>query len=305
MNIIAGFYQSGFKGWLGKAKAEKEWEILKDSPSFVNFEIKNFQGSRRIMLHDVVRKVLGRDIENVAQQVGDCVSWGARNAVEYLMCSEILMLGDREKYRPVFAPYLYGTGRVQVGGGQLRGDGSLGSWMAEAIVKYGVLASDEEGVPQYSGSIARQWGAPPGPPNKFLEIGKKHPVKSAARIKSWDELVTALCNGYPCTVASNQGFEMEPRSDGFHAPSGQWAHQMAIVGVDAEVTDEYGLIRNSWGDVHGHLKDFNTGEDIPVGCLRVRRKTIEKMITSGEVFAFSSFEGFPEQDLPRAMFKFI
>jgi len=305
MSIIAGFYQSGVKGWLGKAKADKEWEVLKDSPSFVTFGITNFQGSRRIMLHEVVRKVLGRDIENIPQQVGDCVSWGARNAIEHLMCTEILMLGDREKYRPVFPPYLYGTGRIQIGGGQIRGDGSLGSWMAEAVVKFGVLSSDEQGVPSYSGQIARKWGAQPGPPAQFLEIGKKHPVKSAAKINNWDDLVTALCNGYPCTVASNQGFEMEARSDGFHAPSGQWGHQMCIVGIDAEVSDPYAIVRNSWGDVHGHLKDFVSGEALPVGVLRVRRKTIERMIDAGEVFAYSSFEGFPEQAIARELFSFI
>jgi intein/homing endonuclease len=225
--MIAGFYQSGMKGWLGKVAAKKAWTQLQTSNTFKPV-CNNIQGSRRMMLFDVVRKVLGKDTQNYEQQIGDCVSFGMKNAIEYLMCSEILMLGDREKFRPIFPPYLYGTGRVQVGGGQINGDGSLGSWMAEAVVKYGTIASDEEGCPNYSGSIARQWGRS-GPPSQFITIGKTHPVKSAALISSWDQLVTAICNGYPCTVASNQGFNMFASRDGYHAPSGSWAHQMCLL----------------------------------------------------------------------------
>jgi hypothetical protein len=303
--MIAGFYSTGFKGWLGKAAATKAWGELKDSPSFVQFNLNVVQGDRRLMLWDVVRKVLGKDTENYAQQVGDCVSFGAKNAIEYLQCSEILMGGDREKFKPIYPPYLYGTGRVFIGGGQLRGDGSLGSWMADAVIKYGTIPSDAEGCPAYSGSQARRWGAPPGPPKEFVEVGKIHLVRSAAKINSWDELVTAICNGYPCTVASSQGFNMEPSRDGFHAPSGSWAHQMCIVGVDGEASDPYAVILNSWGDAHGRLKDFVSNEDMPIGVLRVRKRTIERMIAAGETFAFSNFEGFPEQPIAKELFKLI
>jgi hypothetical protein len=301
--MIAGFYQSGMKGWLGTVAAKKAWAVLKDSPSFVKFNLST--GSKRMMLFDVVRKVLGQDTENYAQQIGDCVSFGAKNAIEYLMCTEVLMLGDREKFKPIFPPYLYGTGRVFVGGGQINGDGSLGSWMAEAVIKYGAIPSDTEGCPAYSGSIARQWGAPPGPAQKFVDVGKLHPVKSAALISNWNELVEAICNGYPCTVASNQGFNMEASRDGFHAPSGSWGHQMCIIGVDDEASDPYAIVLNNWGDVHGRLKDFNTNEDLPIGVLRVRKRTIERMIDAGETFAFSNFEGFPEQPIAKELFKLI
>lgn len=454
--MIAGFYNSGMKGWLGKAAAKKAWSQLKDSPSFVKFNLSKTQSSRRLMLWDVVRKVIGKDTLNYAQQVGDCfventkvlmsngeekniqdivvgdevishlgnkrkvtntikkqfsgnlmticvkgfprpitgtedhqfikipyknhryehdnpewtslkflsvkdrvlmpyglqqndenslglaakilskdicytenttvyclevendhsfiangfavhncVSFGAKNAIEYLICTEMLMKGDRETFKPIFPPYLYGTGRVFVGRGQINGDGSLGSWMADAVVQYGTIPSDVEGCPAYSGSIAREWGARPGPPTKFVEIGKNHLVKSAAKINSWDELVTAICNGYPCTVASNQGFNMEPSRDGFHAPSGTWAHQMCIIGIDDESSDPYAVILNSWGDAHSRLKDFETNEDLPIGVLRVRKRTIERMIDAEETFAYSNFDGFPDRQIEKELFKLI
>ncbi len=306
---IATAYSQGLvKGWddklgpeLFKVVGNKPW-IRQLDPAMISRA-----AGKKAFLYRVVRKVLGQDTKNYPQQIGDCVSFGAKNAIEYLICCEKLMKGDREKFRYIFPPYLYGTGRVQIGGGELgNSDGSMGSWMAEAVIKYGAIAADEEGVPAYAGSVAKEWGRKPGPPEKYLTIGKTHPVKSAAQIKSWEELVAAIVNGYPCPVASNQGFKMEPDSDGFHKASGSWAHQLCIVGVDDEHTKPYALILNSWGDSHGHLKAFDeTSEDLPVGYLRAAKSTVERMINAGETFAYSNFDGFPEQDLDEALFKIV
>jgi hypothetical protein len=78
-----------------------------------------------------------------------------------------------------------------------------------------------------------------------------------------------------------------------------------IVGVDDESTDPYAIILNSWGDAHGRLKDFNTNEDLPIGVLRVRKRTIQNIINAGETFAYSNFEGFPEQPIEKELFKLI
>lgn len=264
---------------------------------------------RKAFLYQVCRTLLGQDTRNYPQQIGDCVSFGAKNAIEYLICCEKLLKGDMEKFRPIFPPYLYGIGRVYIGKGRLgNGDGSLGSWMAEAVIKYGTIPADEEGLPAYSGSIAKQWGAPNG--SRYLDnwknLGQQHLVKSAARINNWGELVAAIVNGYPCTVASNQGFNMEASSDGFHRASGSWAHQMCIVGVDDEYSEPYAIILNSWGDVHGRLKSFvDPNENLPVGVLRVKRRTIESMINAGETFAYSQFDGFPEQGIDESLFKIV
>ncbi len=307
---IADLYQRNqVGGWLGEDIAKSQWNLLKSSPTFKKLSL-SVRGSRRMMLYDVTRKVIGEDTRNYAQEIGDCVSFGAKNAIEYLICCEKLLKGDFEQFRPIFPPYLYGTGRIYVGGGQLGNeDGSLGSWMAEAVVKYGVLAADEANVPKYNGSVAKTWGGRSGRSylDKFVDIAKIHPVRSAAQIESWDDLVNAICNGYPCTVASNQGFDMEAGSDGFHDARGSWAHQMCIVGVDDEYSQPHAIILNSWGDSHGRLKDFTTGENLPVGVLRVRKSAIESMIRAGETFAFSNFEGFPDQEvkLQKEMFKLI
>jgi len=279
---------------------------------------------RKMFLYQVVRKILGQDTKNYPQEIGDCVSFGAKNGTEYLTCTQIASVaqslyesgGDyqsylanaRIKFRSIFPPWFYGTGRVYVGGGRLGNeDGSLGSWMAAAVQKYGALFSDDSNVPAYSGRIAKAWGDP-NPRNdldNFKDVAKQYLVKGAALIRSWDDLVAALCNGYPCPTASNIGYGMEPGRDGFHVQNTQWGHQMCFIGADDNDKDPYALIVNSWGDVHGHLKDFESGEDLPVGVLRVRRRDAEKHIQAQETFAYSAFDGFPEQGLDKALFMLV
>lgn len=316
MSNIANLYNNGgLTGWAGKDNpqfVEDQFNLIKDDGSFKPLKIvgasRDTKG-KKLMLYEVVRKVLGKDTENYPQEIGDCVSFGAKNAIEYLMATERLMLGDREEWNPVFPPYLYGSGRVFVGKGQLDGsDGSLGSWMADAVIKYGVLRSNFNNVPAYSGRIASKWGDRPGPPTDFVNEAKLHPVKSAALIKNWDDLRDAIVNGYPCTTASDIGYSMEPSSDGFHRQTDSWGHQMCIIGVDdgyKNGSDPYAIILNSWGDAHGDLKDFDTGEKLPIGVLRVRRKDIEKHIRQQETFAYSNFEGFKEQLIDKKLFMLI
>jgi len=303
---------SKLNGWAGKdnpSLVESEFNLIKDGGSFRDFNVygksQDTKG-KKMMLYEVVRKVLGKDTPNYGQEIGDCVSFGAKNAVEYLMATEKLMKGDNEKFEFVFPPYLYGTGRVLIGRGRLNGeDGSLGSWMADAVIKYGVLRSSFDGLPKYAGSVAKKWGDTPGPDKKFIEEGTKHPVKSAAQIKSWDQLVEAIVNGYPCTTASDVGYTMTPANDGFHRQTDNWGHQMCFVGVDDRANDPYAIIVNSWGDAHGELKDFDTGEALPIGTLRVRKKDAEKHIRQGETFAYSNFDGFPEQLIDKKLFMLI
>lgn len=316
MSNIHELYADGsVNGWLGKDNPEfvKEQFALISSEGYIAPTLKIMQqtietAGRKTMLYDVVRKVLGKCPVNINQEIGDCVSWGAKHASEYLQCVQILN-GSTEKFRLVFSPYYYGTGRNYVGKNQIGWqDGSSGSWMAKAVQLYGTLFCDDEGVPDYSGQIAKRWGDSNSRDDldKFVQVGQKRLVKGAALIQSWEDLVAAITNGYPCTVASDVGYEMNARSDGFHHRRGQWGHQMCFIGVDETYTEPYAIILNSWGeDAMGHLKDFQNGEDLPGGVLRVRKADAMAHIKQGETFAYSQFEGFVEQDIEKALFKFV
>lgn len=284
-------------GWAGEATANREWERLAAGfPEFLIAGATRGTAGQTARLWELVRRVLGKDTPNVPQKTGDCVSFGAKNAIEYVACVEIVR-GDLEEFRSVFPPYLYATGRVLVGRNRLAGRaGSLGSWMAQAVVEHGVLRSDLPGVPAYSRQVADRWGDGDGF-RAFLNEGRQHPIRSAARITSWDALVAAVVNGYPCTIASNAGFTMQAASDGFHHRRGTWPHQMCVVAINDDARRPWVGLLNSWGDAHGRLTDFETGEPWPAGTLRITRDAMESMLRSGECFAYSQFEGFPQQDL--------
>jgi hypothetical protein len=83
---------------------------------------------------------------------------------------------------------------------------------------------------------------------------------------------------------------------------------MCVIGIDdgyKNGSDPYAIILNSWGDCHGNLKDFDTGDSLPVGVLRVRRKDMEKHIRQQETFAYSNFDGFKEQLIDKKLFMLI
>ena len=176
--------------------------------------------------------------------------------------------------------------------------------MATAVMKYGTLFSDEPGCPEYSANVAKEFGAKRSTLDKWKPIAINYLVKSASKVTTYEELCAGLANGYPATVASNQGFEMMANVKGFHEGSGSWAHQLSIVGYGTK-PEPYCLVRNSWADSHGRLKDFETGEELPMGYLRVRKTWIQRMIDQGETFLFSQYDGFPRQRIDKALLNLI
>jgi hypothetical protein len=234
--------------------------------------------------------------------VHNCVSFGAKNAIEYVQFLPMAN-GERLNWTMAFPPYLWGCGRIFIGKNQLgRQDGSVGVWQAKACEQYGMIAKDAPGVPQYSGSVARQWGNRPGPEDKWVTLGKEHLIKTTALITTWEDFVQAIMNGYPVTVASNVGYTMSVQRDGFHHRQGSWGHQMCFIGVDDDPSDPYACLLNSWGDIFGEVKDFKTGEIWPKGTLRVRKRDVLAQLSEGDSFAYSSFVGFPAQELTRDEF---
>ena len=278
-------------GWAGEAWANAATAELKHT--FVDVDVVGAGPTPdSVAMWAVVRKVFGRDPKNIAQQAGDCVGWGARNACQALAAIEITS-GDPEEFHLLCPSYLYAMGR-RVGGWRLRGDGSTGSWQAAAVKKYGVLRSDYPTVPTYSGKTSKAWGRSPGPPADFVAEADDHLVNSTGLVKDVDQAVVALANGYPITVASSVGYEMKVGRDGFHRRKGSWAHQMAVIGYGKKPELHF-IIQNSWGDVHGQLIDFATEKPLPVGCLRVKAADFARMLKAGDSHAYSRFDGFEAQ----------
>jgi hypothetical protein len=298
-------------GWKKELAPKENAKFAHTLPQFkiMGANDDDWKGKRR-MLWECTRKVLGKDTPNYRQEIGDCTSFGAKNVMEYLQCTRIVIDGQDETFKPIFPSYFYGCSRVYIGQGQLgSGDGSMGVWTQEAAKKYGVLSMDAENCPAYSGSTASKWGMA-GPDKQFVPIAQKNLVQTTAKIMSKEELANGLYHGYPLAVCSNQGFSYGVDSQGFHQPQGNWGHCMTVIGYEDHPTlGLYFLILNSWGDMFGHLKDFTSGEDLPVGVIRTRGDVLDSMLQSdgGDSFVYSSFQGFPGngEKLDEALFDVV
>jgi len=290
-------------GWRGPIEARAAWPEA--AQYFVAPDIIGRSEIKRTCAWDCWQR-LGFDHSSThlyRQQTGDCVAVGAATAVAATAAYEIDRLKQPERLEVPFSPYFYGTSRLcpEGGNGRLRGDGSLGSWMAAVIVKYGVLRTSYEGVPEYSGRLADRWGRDRSLWQRFVDEADNHLMKSAARCMDVEKLAHAVSNGYFATIASMRGYAMRLRyadGKGWFQGHDTWPHQMSILAVDT--TPRLCFFRgNQWGNAHGRQPDGPAiGGWVPADELA------DELGDKGtECFLFSRFDGFPsDEEKPRNYF---
>ena len=236
--------------------------------------------------------------------VHNCVAAGADDAIEVLQCTQIY-LGKRAEFKPIYNPYHYATGRVLIGQNRLRGGaGSVGGWQAKALEQYGVIYL-RDGLPAYNKKNVDAWGDDKKAEGQsfrdYMDEASERLVKTTSRVDSMGHLFEALGFLYPLTIASNTGYSMMPGNDGFHRVSGSWSHQMSIWGYSQ--SKGWIAIKNQWGDVHGQVKDPETGEPWPRGFICARIEEFERRHFRGsETIAYSDFVGFPARRYDHAAF---
>jgi hypothetical protein len=254
-----------------------------------------------VYLWDVARVVNGGLIPPRNQgQVGSCVSFGTARAVEYSMCAEIAV-GEPESFMDLCTEVIYAGSRVEIGGGRLRGDGSVGAWAADWCRKYGILGRLEYktekatyDLRQYSEARCKSWGST-GVPNDLEPLAKVHPIRQTTQVKTWEEAKRMLASGYGIAVCSGQGFSMKRDANGVAKASGSWAHCMCLCGYHTEGGKEFGRIDNSWG-ASAHTGPTGWGNPGPEGFW-AEASVISKMLAEKDSWAFSSVDGFPVKKL--------
>lgn len=288
-------------GWIDDPKGVEKSMSRLPMPVFSDVwsATKESGKGKKMLLYDIVRKVAG-GFPNRLQTVGDCVSQGTALAVDIAKCVDIHLKGDFEQWvAETSTEDIYSGSRNIIGGGRLgNGDGSLGSWAAEYVNEYGGLPRDKYGnidLTVYDGNKARQWGRSGFKlPKEFLDIAKKHPILTVSQVNTWEEVRDLIYNGYPVTIASNQGFSSERDKDGFAKPEGSWAHLMCLVAMDDEFNRPGALCANSWAE-------WNSGpkrHDQPVGSFWIDAEELEKRILkTGDCWAFSGYLGFQPNKL--------
>jgi hypothetical protein len=237
------------------------------------------------------------------QAIGDCVSFGMARAVNDVLCIEVVNSGQIEvKPADVATETIYAGSRVEIGGGRLSGDGSIGAWAAKYVTDYGIhlrLKYGSHDLGTYSGSRARQWGGRgAGVPNDIEQFAKEHPVGETTLVTTGANAQTFLCHLNPITIASNQGFSRRRNKDGTCDPVGSWAHQMFLRGICRLKGGKIiVIIQNSWADYLGSANNVIVTESgrevtLPQGAFGCELGTLESRILRQEdSFAVKGIRG--------------
>lgn len=243
------------------------------------------------------QKASGKAWPELSQgKLGSCVSFGTSHALMLTMACEIIA-GDAEEAKIPCMEAIYGGSRVEVGGGKIRGDGSVGAWAAEWVRRWGVVDQAIHGsydLRKYDVDRCREWGAK-GVPSEIEEVAKLHPIGNCTLITSFSDAVSAIGQGYGIQVASNRGFRQVRDPEGYAAPSGKWGHSMSFIGYRKAGKRPGLFIVNSWGF------DSTTGPkshpDAPASGWWVDAEVADSMLKQRDSFAFSKFDGFPARSI--------
>jgi hypothetical protein len=251
------------------------------------------------LLYDFVVK-LTKEFPVSHQTIGDCVSHGAACAINVLKATEIVLKKDIEDWvAQTSTEDIYAGSRILIGNGRLgSGDGSVGAWAAQYVNIYGTLIRKKYGsidLSVYDGARAKEWGNPGnGTPRDLLVFSKEHLVKTVSQVRTYEEARDAIANGYPVTVASNQGFTTTRDNDGFALASGNWGHQMCFTACDDSFRRPGLLCQNSWGT---NWISGPTRHNQPLGSFWVDASTVNRMLAQNDSWAFSNFDGFKPQKI--------
>lgn len=232
------------------------------------------------------------------KSVGCCVGVAQKHVLDALSAVEIVQNREPQEWKPTAVEFVYAAGRIDIGRGQVRGDGSLGAWSAAAVEKLGtcpmeVIESND--LTHFDPMRARTWGQTGIPGGVKGAFAGKH-TGTAARVRSWADAQRAVLQGYPVMLCSEQAFRMTRDAAGFCPPdsSNRWPHAMALLGVRSGDRPG-GFILNSWGD-SAHAGPRGAG-DPPRAGFWADAAVIDRMCASGDCWAFSQFAGFPARHL--------
>lgn len=231
--------------------------------------------------------------------VGSCVSFGTNNAIYRTMAYNRKVGNTEEGPHLLVEEVTYAGSRVEIGGGRIRGDGSVGSWAATFANKYGFLPrgvylNGKYDLTTYSPSLCRKWGDA-GVPDDLEPLVKEHYVGEITQVKSLESLKKALAQGYGVAVCSGQGFSMTRNAKGIASAQGSWAHCMCIDGYHTEGGEDYFHIENSWG-ASAHTGPVGWGNPTTAGFWTTGSVVARMISTGGDTWAFSSIKGFPARN---------
>lgn len=246
--------------------------VARSLPRYRQEWVRDQEPAKPILLYRAWSDLLGGYPKYKPQEVGDCTSQGWGRGWDLLEAVEIA-LGRQSTYKETYTEFFYAASR-QVGGILGPSDGCFGSACAKAAITIGTVAR----TAPYSGQTAKSWGYY-GPPAELLPQAKT--LGGVALIDSWNSLVSALWNGFPVAICSDQGFTMERDKEGFCQPRGTWNHCMLVAGAKCDRRPG-ALVCQSWGP---NVPTGPLALDQPDFSFWADRQVIERILSQGDSFA--------------------
>jgi hypothetical protein len=281
--------------------------IVDDMPKFRVFGSAELKPSK-LLLTDFwtapqVVSALGYPYERIHQLTGSCVGAGGGNTAFTLSAIEVVRLNDPEQIIVPFWLLPYGISR-KLAGMRGRGEGSLGSTFAKAVQQYGFIDARLPGLPAFTNADGLTWASKDeyawsdgnAISSTWLEQAAKRTVKTVSPCTSADNVRDAILNYYPVTCACDN-FVGSARVQGdiltgsFDRSGG---HQTSILGWwEHPSLGEMFLYQNQW-PASVYPKDPGGG---PACSVWISKKSMDWACKTGEVYAFSQYDGYPAQTI--------
>ncbi|MEZ6104507.1 MAG: hypothetical protein R3E01_36685 [Pirellulaceae bacterium] len=287
-------------GWHEDRKETDRIVAMLPNPLFVSAAPDLMQDDPKdTWLWDVESSLFGETLPAHDQEIGDCVSHGWGRGVQDLLLTDAATAGNGFPGL-IATEAIYALSRVEIGGGRLRGDGSVGAWAADAARKFGFLLRKKYGrvdLTHYRGELAKDWGTT-GLPDDLEPVAKEHPVRDVTLVTDIDQARVAIQNRFPIPVCSGQGFEtVRQKGTGVCAPEGTWAHCMLVRAFLILKGGRWVFtIQQSWGEspTGPNRVDLESGQvlTLPQGCFNVDADVLEAMFRKWQdSFAIAGLRG--------------
>jgi hypothetical protein len=254
-----------------------------------------------------------------AQQVGDCVSHGCKNAALTTLGCELSegkpdevtgkLEGKPDVPEEGVKQGVLSTEAIYWWRYERMGPRSMDGWTCPDAAKHVTTNSGlwiRKPYPDFgfdltkysAGNIRKYLGR--NPPDNVRDYGRQYLIRTATKVSGFEQVSDFLAAGYGVFFCSGVGWESSRNEDGVSYPRGSWAHSQAIISTDdrPETVKKYNgpliCILNSWSVWNrGPRKVMGTNLMIPHGAYWTPASILSRM----SCIALSSVAGWPRRKL--------
>jgi len=320
---IEQLYENGLRGTYADPAASERLTLMVLKQGLApdagntcrNFGLVGSGEGKLFAAFSIIEKVFPGSLPATAQGIGSCVAHSTRNAALGTLACEIAAGKPDERSGIIEGmPEVSEAGRKD---GVLsteaiywwRGHSGKDGWncdhAAEVICSQSGLwiRKNYESIgidlTTYSARTEAKWGRPL-PPDSVKVLGREHLMRTATRVRKFEELRDLLNNGYCISSCGGESFSSKRDENGVSSRTrGGWAHAMAYLAVDdrdvvkSKYREPLVLVQNSWGPRWGSggRQVLDSDLQIPLGSFWARWSDIKNRYA----VAFSGVNGWPPQ----------